>query len=1123
MAEAQGGPRRPYFHDPLREVLIARGREHEAGYLDRLRAEGLRVVDLGDVPRDEAERVTVEHLRDGVDVIAQGTLGQGAWSGRPDVLRRVERPSAFGAWSYEVHDTKLASETRAGTIVQLGLYSEWLEGVQGARPEHFQVVTPDPAAPFQRYRTDDYAAYVRWARAQMDDMVARPAAELLAAHYPEPVEHCEVCPWSSACNKRRRADDHVSLVAGISRVQRGELGEQAVTTLTGLAEVPLPIPFRPRRGAVEPYTRVREQARMQLQSRGLAVPLHELRDDVPGEGLHLLPEPSPGDVFLDLEGDAFAREGGREYLFGLVTIDPSGAPAYQGFWAFSDHEERLAFEAVMDLISSAWEAHPGMHVYHYAPYEPSAFKRLMGRYATREAALDRMLRGERFVDLYAVVRQGLRAGVERYSIKNLEPLYGFSREVPLEGAGLARTLLEHDLDLGQAASTPADVREAVLGYNRDDCVSAWRLRDWLEGLRAEAIAAGTPVPRPVAKEAAASEDVAERDRRVAELRALLLSGVPEDRAGRDDEAQARWLLAYLLDFHRREDKAVWWEYYRLRDLPEADLFDEPRAVAGLELDQRVGPFISRKTGRPTSSVIDRYRYPVQEMEIRAKDPLKLTDGTDFGEVVTVDRAARTLDVKKGPSVGAEHPTAVFAHKVVQTKVLEEALCRLGDGVVGTGGAQAAPGLPDLPARRLLLGLPPVLRSGAFAPQPGEAATDFAVRIAGDLDETVLAIQGPPGAGKTYSGARMIRALVAQGKKVGVTATGHKVIRNLLGAVAENAGGVDVRLGHKGDEGDDAPTGGGGIAFYADNADAASAIGSGQVNVLGGTSWMWARPEFAGSVDVLFVDEAGQMSLANVLAVCGAARSVVLLGDPQQLDQPQKGTHPEGVGVSALEHLLGGHQTLPADRGLFLPVTYRLAPSLAAFTSEQFYEGRLESKAGLERQRLVGTDGFDGAGLFVVEVPHDHNRNASMEEVEAVAALIARLTGPGAGWVDEDGQSALLLASDVLVVAPYNAQVSRLAERLAATGARVGTVDKFQGQQAPVVIYSMATSRPEDAPRGMEFLYSLNRLNVATSRAQCVAIVVASPLLFEPECRTPRQIRLANALCRYREMVRTLVG
>jgi uncharacterized protein len=368
---------------------------------------------------------------------------------------------------------------------------------------------------------------------------------------------------------------------------------------------------------------------------------------------------------------------------------------------------------------------------------------------------------------------------------------------------------------------------------------------------------------------------------------------------------------------------------------------------------------------------------------------------------------------------------------------------------------------------------------------------------------------------------MICALVSEGKKVGVTATSHRVIRNLLVAVDQAAveTGSLMRLAHRLDDegGDDS----GRVEWIDNNKDALTALSAGRANVLGGTAWLWARPEFANAVDVLFVDEAGQMSLANVLGVSAAARSLVLLGDPQQLEQPQKGSHPEGADVSALQHVLGEHQTMPLDRGLFLPVTWRLAPSVCSFTSELFYEGKLTPKPGLERQRLGGVGAFDGSGLWVVEVPHDGNRNASTEETEVVADLVSRLTAPGAQWINEKGVAAQMTGKAVLVVAPSNAQVSRLAERLTSTGARVGTVDKFQGQEAPVVIYSMATSRPEDAPRGMEFLYSLNRLNVATSRARCAAILVASPRLFEPECRTPRQMKLANALCRYRELARSV--
>ncbi len=386
-------------------------------------------------------------MRCGVDVIVQGALADGQWYGRPDVMRRVETPSALGAWSYEIADTKLARETRAGTILQLGLYSEMLGVSQGRSPEHFYVVTPDTDVPIHTYRVDDYAAYFRLIRAQMQATVAQDDALVAAANYPEPVDHCDVCPWSSECSKKRRLDDHLSLVAGISRLQRRELESRDVTTLTKLATLSLPLPFKPTRGAIETYVRVQEQARVQFQSRGRTPPIHELREFEKEKGLLRLPEPSPGDIFLDLEGDSFAAEGGREYLFGLVTLDAAGAPVYRSFWAFTDQQEREAFEAVIDLIVASLQKHEGTHVYHYAPYEPSAFKRLMGRYATREQELDKLIRAGRFIDLYGVVRQGLRAGIERYSIKNLEALYGFDRAVPLADANRSLLVMAQALEL----------------------------------------------------------------------------------------------------------------------------------------------------------------------------------------------------------------------------------------------------------------------------------------------------------------------------------------------------------------------------------------------------------------------------------------------------------------------------------------------------------------------------------------------------------------------------------------------------------------------------------------------------------------------------------------------------
>ena len=478
------------------------------------------------------------------------------------------------------------------------------------------------------------------------------------------------------------------------------------------------------------------------------------------------------------------------------------------------------------------------------------------------------------------------------------------------------------------------------------------------------------------------------------------------------------------------------------------------------------------------------------------------------------RIGRTIDAKKRGAQADVHPSAVFAHLVVNSDVLADTLIRIAEDIIQHGmTGRARYGA----ARDLLFGAPPRLRNGAsLKPNEGETAVEFATRIGPELDDTVLAIQGPPGSGKTYTGAQMICELVRRGLRVGITAVSHKVIRNLLDAAGKAAAerGLSMNRCHKVTEKSGEPTD---VEELTGNEEVLSRLRDGRMQVAGGTAWLWARPDSQNAVDVLLVDEAGQISLANALAVSGAAKSIVLLGDPQQLEQPQQGSHPEGTDVSALEHILRGHKTIPPDRGIFLPETWRMAPSICSFTSELFYEGRLRSRRGLERQELRGASLFDGAGLWLIHVEHEGNQSSSPEEVETIERVMQAILRPGSEWLDPQGVAHPLRPSDVLLVAPYNAQVSLLGERLAPLGVRVGTVDKFQGQETPVVIYSMATSTPEDAPRGMEFLYSLNRLNVATSRARCACIIVASQRLFEPECKSPRQMQLANALCRYAEL------
>jgi uncharacterized protein len=1101
-AVARGELEKPTVWDPVLEVLAERGALHEQSYLDHLEANGYPIVSIDGKAIDTSSVAqTFDAMRSGASIIAQGALRVAQWGGRLDILRRVEKPSDLGAWSYEVIDTKLARETKGNTVLQICLYSDLLADAQKLTPEFAYVVAPGSDFEPQAFRFADYAAYYRRVRKSLERAVSTGTDEEL---YPEPKPHCDICRWRLQCDAKWRRDDHLTLVAGISKSQIGEFARHDVTTVAGLAAVALPLPWKPDRGAVRNYEKAREQARIQVQGRAEGKVVYEALTTQPGFGLSCLPVPSDGDIFLDFEGDPFVDEGGLEFLFGYAFKE-GGAERYVADWALLRADEKAAFERFVDLVIARLKMYPDLRIYHYAPYEPAALKRLMGRYATREDEIDRMLRAGMFVDLYSVVRHGIRASVESYSIKKLEPLYEFERTVGLLDASAVLAKVQASLELGDFEAIGREERIAVEGYNRDDCLSAWKLRDWLETVRSSLIARGAAIDRPSPRTGEASQDLSDWQQKIAALAGRLVHDVPVDPAEQTAEQRGRWLLAHVLDFHRREDKAVWWEYFRLSALSGEELLDERAGLSGLTFIETVGG--------TAKAPIHRYRFPPQDTDLRGDEDVRNLGGAKFGKVSEISLEERTVDIKKRQDTANVHPEAVFAHTVISAQELANSLVRVGEyvadnGLLGEGPYQAARDL-------LLVATPRV--AGMSLREADETVLAAAMRIAPHIECGILPVQGPPGAGKTHIGARMICTVTKAGQSVGITANSHKVIRNVLDETLRAADelGISVQCMQKVSEKEDDLQY---LRFTTDNGKLLAAIGT-TCQVAAGTAWLWARPDAFQSVDTLFIDEAAQMSLANVLAVSQAAKSIVLLGDPRQLEQPMQGSHPEGCDVSALTHILGPHATIPADRGLFLEETWRLHPKICAFTSELFYESRLHSRPGLELQEIKSNGRISGSGLRYLPVAHEGNQSSAPEEADKIKELVEEILSSNAVWIDREGKEAPIGVEDILIIAPYNAQVFELQDRI--PGGRIGTVDKFQGQEAPIVIYSITTSSYLDAPRGMEFLYSANRLNVASSRARATCVLVGSPAIFEAECRIPRQMQLANAFCRYLEMAEAI--
>jgi predicted RecB family nuclease len=1022
---------RPHVDEPQAELIRLKGIQHEDRYLESLRAPGLRVASISFGDRDwrRAAAETADAIASGVDVVYQACLVDAGWRGFADFVER----QADG--SYEVVDTKLGRHPRPGHVFQLCFYSAALGNVQGHLPRKMHLVLGDGRR--ETFAVADYDAYYRRVR---DDFV-RQAADGFSGTAPYPCAHCPICSWRERCESELADADHLSLVAAIRRTQVDRLVAAGITTLTELGDADTATAV-PHVGD-DTFAALREQASLQLHHRRTGE--HRIVHLAPQElrGFQLLPPPSAGDVYYDIEGDPFySPRGSLEYLHGVST--PEG---FRSFWAVGEDEEQRAFEELVDFLVERRRAHPEMHVYHYANYERAALQRLMQKHGSREDEVDELLRGHVLVDLYQVVRQALRLSLPSYSLKKVEALYFAERTTDVLGGEESTVAFERYLESGDGA-----LLDAIEAYNKDDCDSTMALHAWLLELRPDVPWAEPPERKEPSEEA--QEHQHERERVQAELR-----------------VRGETLLADLLDFHRRDVKPAWWDYFRYLRMDERELVEDSEAIGAIEYSGRF------EEGKHSN--VYELEFPPQEFKIGGSAIDPATEKAP-GTILSIDENG-VVRLRRGKKRHAQpFPRALVPPEPLTTTEQRRALLRL-----------ARRDRPYRAARDILARAAPRANLASLA----DAALS--------LDESYLFVQGPPGTGKTWRGAAAAIALMQAGKRVGIAAQSHKAIHKFLDDVVMQAGAYEFRGVKKTSEYEGTRYDG---SAQIANERSAKVVEAGDHQLVAGTSWLFAREKL--SVDVLFIDEAGQVSLADALAMATCASSVVLLGDPNQLPQVTQGAQPPEVRASVLEHLLGpDERTVRPDRGIFIGRTWRLRPELCEFVSRAFYDGRLEPEETATRRSLAA-----GNGLRFVEVPHTGNAQRAPEEADWIGAEIRRLLG--SELFDGEGTRALTVA-DVLVVAPYNMQV-RCIRGFVPEGVAVGTVDRFQGQQAAVVFFSMTSSSGTEVPRGLEFLFSPNRFNVAISRAQCLAYVVASPALLLADARTPEQMRLLDTVCRFAE-------
>ncbi len=1069
-------------------LLQQKGIEHELAFLARLHDEGYNVAEISTKGfLEERVDATRRAMREGHHVIYQGAFLVGRWHGYSDFLfRRDDVVSMLGAYSYDVADTKLARSAKAKHVLQLCVYAEMLAAEQGVTSAEMHVVlgTGEMAS----LATTSVLHYHRRARERFEAFVdGGPVVSPT-----DPCGHCTFCRWNDRCDAEWEAADHLSIVAGMGRSQIAALRSFGVNDIGGLAATRIGERIPGMQPAM--VAKLAGQARLQHHHRRTGERRVELLPPADKRGFGRLPRPDVGDMFFDMEGDPLL-DGGLEYLFGVVAFDATGEDRFTAFWAHDRDAEKIAFEQFMDFVTDRLVRHPKAHVYHYAAYEETALKRLAMYHGTREKEVDDLLRGDRLVDLYKVVAEAIRTSEPRYSIKNMEAFYlPGGRQGQVKTAGDSIVLYERWRQLGDGR-----LLQEISDYNEIDCRSTRLCRDWLLSLRPPETDwfTGRALAPPDPVKVAEREEADERTRMLADR--LLSTG----------DGSWRRLLVDLLEFHRREAKPTWWAMFARQDMDADELLDDAECIAGLQPHPTLRPWNDKK------SVVHPFAFPAQDFKMKVGDkPLRSSTLEPAGEIVSLDEDERVVALKLGPTRSAIEPgSALIPEGPVGDKPLRAAVHRYAADVA-TGGFRY-PALTSI-LRRDRPRLTGRRSAQAIVPDDADptAATIAALRL---LDDSYLLVQGPPGAGKTYTSAQAIVALLAAGKRIGVASNSHKAINNLLREVQAMASAQGIRCrGMKKSSRDDQRFDGDGWI-----EDVVGGSGSGvqpHHQLVAGTAWLFAREELDQAFDHLFIDEAGQVSLANVLAMGTSARNIVLVGDQMQLSQPIKGTHPGGSGQSALEHLLEGRATVPADQGVFLPITRRMHPNLCRFVSEAVYEGRLKSETTTAVQRLEIDPSRDPEalapfGLRFVDVHHADRTQRAPEEAERLATTYRALLG--SHWIDRHGVRHRIGTDDILVVSPYNMQVELL-KRTLPDGARVGTVDKFQGQEAPVVLVSMATSSGDDLPRNIEFLYSRNRMNVAISRARCLAVVFANPRLLEIPCRTIAQMELVDGLCWARE-------
>ncbi|MDA7444937.1 TM0106 family RecB-like putative nuclease [Candidatus Pelagibacter ubique] len=1082
------------------------GIEHEKKHFKILKDKYKKSISIkSDLDENDRFNETVRAIQKGYDLIYHAYLIDENFRGEADFLIKCNTPSELGNYSYEVYDTKITRNLKPRHVTQITAYSDMLGKIQKLMPEKMYLI--DGSDELHSFKTIEYIELFNHGKKEFVKFLSNTNKEKL---YPEKCSYCNLCNWKDECDQIWEKDNYVNLVAGSNKFQIEKLKRNKVRTVEQLAKTKLiAIDLKIN---TESFEKIKSQAQLQEEKRLTGEDKIIFLDPDIDKGFYKLPKPDDGDIFFDIEG--FPRmDRPFEYLHGLYYKD-KGKLKFKDLWAknYDKESEKNIFIELIDFFEKRFEEYPNAHIYHYAPYEKRAIRELATVYSSEfpkgDIINDELLRKEKYVDLFAIAKQSIRTSERDMSLKSIEKFYDFERKADIVKAD--DSVAKYD---NWIATKNEKHKQDIINYNKEDCVSTYHLREFLVKNKPESIdwfVKPEEIKKEPSKYRKKSEDKITRE----DIEIDLIERLTNKKNKKNHLFVEN--LQNLVGFHWRDKKPDLWDVFDDAAKSHLELEDNNDCIANCVLQ-------TEKPETTEYGYIFKYKFPDQNYKLkRGSKAFDVHEKKELGSILSIeeklennlieifcpkkkDRQRKLHPIPELPSlltIGKGYPPKTPQHELALNKFIDDYIQNDGKNYKSIMDMLERNN-PDIKG----------LKKNTILIDPNKDLNAQSIKIVKDLNNSYLTIQGPPGTGKTYTSASMIIALIKDGKRVGVTSNSHEAIKTLLIEIEKQAslpenkeftfkGFRKAKSGEKKTEWQ-----------YITDADK-KPEDLNDYSLYAGTSWFFVNPQMHQSLDYLFIDEAGQVALGTTIANATSAKNLVLIGDQMQLSQPIRAKHNGYARKSSLDFVLENLDTIPPEKGIFLNTTRRLNKKICKFISDSFYESRLTPhEEATSRSVKLKLDPIKDEGIFYVPIDHIGCSQRSDEEADLIEKTYNKIIDKEFKVEDKEGQ---ISPKDIMVVAPYNAQANNIRERLNKKykdDVRVGTIDLFQGQEAKIVLISMTTSDVESLPRHKDFFFSRNRLNVAISRAQCVAIIIFNEKLLLASTNSIEEMKLMNNFCK----------